>query len=44
MRIEALVPLQWVDRGHGIMTAQVFVRRRKETPEGPAHLHAPELS
>jgi hypothetical protein len=45
MRLEAVVPLQWIDRGHGIMTVQVCVWRWKETPEiGTAHPHAPELS
>jgi hypothetical protein len=45
MRLEAVVPLQWIDRGHGIMTVQVCVWRWKEAPEiGTAHPHAPELS
>jgi hypothetical protein len=45
MRLEAVVPLQLIDRGHGIMTVQVCAWRWSEAPEvGPAHPNAPELS
>ena len=33
MRLEAVVPLQWVDRAYGIVTVQVCVWRWKELPK-----------